>query len=484
MILGRPTAFLTDDEQKYALHGLRRTPFPQGKADPEWPDYTEINLTLFTNTQMETFLRNYLKYLMAHAPNEERREQLQEVSESDINYLVNETNLKDIIKRPVQLKMLTEILPIYKMDKLADITVNELYNMFIGYVIERESERLTRHEIKPEQRLAFARDVAFWLWSQKRETSISEQTIPESLVVPYCNPGQHPEDVKRGLVAGSILDRRPGERLFFPHRSFQEFLVAQVVHNKIVKGTLTVAELSEFLSQEMVDFLEGFMDERFLRAFSAYMPQFRGALPLYFLTKFAGESSRYEQFSSDNSWGQIIWALAVSGGADENELTKGRDSILSTTGETKTALSALFAALIASRRWRNPADQQGSRMIGEALVGLCRRAEALMRRAARERNEFSVAIIRDLIKSVSYREQIESKDFTIVGVYPILKQQLGNHCMISDWVTSDNLDYKEAQLPSYISLWTKAIGEKAPREYFDDVLARIDQHLRRTRSTR
>jgi hypothetical protein len=40
-------------------------------------------------------------------------------------------------------------------------------------------------------------------------------------------PDAHPLDIKRDLLSGGFLDRKPPSIFYFPHRSFQEYLVAE-----------------------------------------------------------------------------------------------------------------------------------------------------------------------------------------------------------------------------------------------------------------
>ena len=60
ILLGRPTAFLTEDEHQYALHGKRRIGDQMVKVEG-WPDFTEFHLASFTKSQIETFIKNYLR---------------------------------------------------------------------------------------------------------------------------------------------------------------------------------------------------------------------------------------------------------------------------------------------------------------------------------------------------------------------------------------------------------------------------------------
>ncbi|MFK5057903.1 hypothetical protein ACI4AF_28710, partial [Klebsiella pneumoniae] len=65
--------------------------------------------------------------------------------------------------------------------------------------------------------------------------SVDEGDIPDEIVRPFMPASDADLDaVRRDLVSACFLDRKGNKTLFFPHRSFQEFLVASyVVTNKI-----------------------------------------------------------------------------------------------------------------------------------------------------------------------------------------------------------------------------------------------------------
>ena len=59
VLLGRPSAFLSSEEQDEALHGVTRT-LGLGRRIPGWPDYDELTLRPFTRQQTKAFIRNYI----------------------------------------------------------------------------------------------------------------------------------------------------------------------------------------------------------------------------------------------------------------------------------------------------------------------------------------------------------------------------------------------------------------------------------------
>jgi hypothetical protein len=450
VILGRPTAFLTDAEYNYALHGLKTAGSYEVK-DPDWPDYREINIAPFTKYQIATFLPKYIEYLIDITELEVQKERLRAFINFDIQALLNGT-IGDIARRPVQLKMITEILPDFH-GKLSDLTVHGLYDYFIDYVIERESFKLVRRRYKTTQRRAFTRDIAFWLWNS-RERSVLEEAIPSDLVEPYRATGEDNESVTRELVSASLLDRRLGGRLFFPHRSFQEFLVAEAIKQRVVQKSLLVGDIPSALTPQVAEFLDGFVDKHFLSAVSQQLDSYRGALSFSFLKLLSHPSFYEEFFSGDSPWALLISAIAIRGQADsEHQLTLRVAEVLKTTRDTKLAMSALFATLVASGKWSNSMLKEPSSMIISALKGLCRNVEAqrpVGKKKTKVKVDFLGNMLVNVIRSLNFSGGKNEAVINITGVYKYVRQELQGFCYISDWDSGTNLQFSDAGLPERI----------------------------------
>jgi len=482
IILGRPTAFLTDAEYNYALHGIRKTASYEVR-DPEWPDYREISIAPFTKGQMEVFLPEYLQYLIDNTEIEAQKERLRNFIGYDVQHLLD-ARIGDIARRPVQLKMITEILPDFH-GKLAELTVHSLYDYFIDYVIERESLKQARRRYKTPQRRAFMRDIAFWLWSI-RERSVSEEAIPGAIVEPYRRRGEDHESVTRDLVSASLLDRRVGGRLFFPHRSFQEFLVAEAIREGVVQKTLAISDIPVVLTQEVSEFLEGFLDKggvdrTFFAAIASQLNIFRGPLPLRLLKLLCRHSFHRDVIASDSPWALLLTALAVSFEIEtEQYFSSNVREVLKTTRDTTTAMLTLFAALVASRKWRNSLQKQPSRMIGEVLEGFCRIVEAERPRKKKKSKvyaHYSASTLVAVIDKLSYSRGKSEDTIVLTGVYPYVHRTLQQYCYVSDWVTGTTLQYLDAGLPDRISEWRSGV-----RGEFQKFLAAFDQERAALRS--
>ncbi|MGW2720010.1 trypsin-like peptidase domain-containing protein [Streptomyces sp. NPDC001492] len=249
MLLGRPTAFENDEEQAEALHG--QIPGRLSKShEPASADYFEVELAPLETPQIAQFLERYLCYVESinGRPFDTER----------IWQQVQSPELRDICRRPVQLRMLADILPNYTGD-IEDLNLETLYDTFVDQLI---TEVMLREESK-KHRLAFDRAVrrdflariAFWMWEQRSTGILTADQLPDELVAPYA-AGRDISVTRRDLVAASPLDRRYGERIRFAHRSFQEFLVAEETLRRVKSGAMTVAEYDALATDEVATFVK------------------------------------------------------------------------------------------------------------------------------------------------------------------------------------------------------------------------------------
>ncbi|MFD3843966.1 NACHT domain-containing protein [Streptomyces sp. NPDC058642] len=249
MLLGRPTAFENDEEQAEALHG--KIPGRLSKShEPASADYFEVELAPLETPQIAQFLERYLRYVESINGRPFDIERIWQQIQSP--------ELRDICRRPVQLRMLADILPDYRGD-IEDLNLETLYDTFVNQLI---NEVMLREENK-KHRLAFNRTVrrdflariAFWMWEQRSTGILTADQLPDELVAQYA-AGRDISVTRRDLVAASPLDRRYGERIRFAHRSFQEFLVAEETLRRVKSGAMTVAEYDGLATDEVATFVK------------------------------------------------------------------------------------------------------------------------------------------------------------------------------------------------------------------------------------
>jgi hypothetical protein len=280
LLLGRPTAFLNDEEYEYALHGRQQIGQSLTRV-ADWPDYTTHRIEPFTPSQVERFLDRYLRSAATRSSGRRvraaaRARQLDATIAQQIDR-VRDGHLQEIAKRPVQLKMLAVILPDWNgsLDRL-DTTV--LFDHFIDRIIERDAKKLTRARFTTKQRRAFATSLAWWLWNEPSKRRVTADEIPAEIIDEFRRKRENADVVRRDLVAACFLDRSHGGPLVFPHRSFQEFLVACRMLDLLTSGRGSIAQVDRLLNLEVADFLSGLAGTKELARADAALAAHRGVI--------------------------------------------------------------------------------------------------------------------------------------------------------------------------------------------------------------
>jgi hypothetical protein len=331
LLLGRPTAFMSEEEYEWALKGIRSIHGRQIK-EPGWPEYRGYHLAPFTPAQIRTFLFAYtsLRHSSAH-PHDLQRVQARVIEQLDA---VSGKKLFGIAHRPVQLRMLAEVLPTFNGD-LDDLTVCLLYDLFISRVIERESQKLSRRRFFEWHRRAFARELAWWLWAVKGQSSVSAAGIPEDILSMFARKDEDLEIVRRELVTACFLERKEGGMLYFPHRSFQEYLVAEAVVEKLGNGSTSLTVANRACTEEVGAFLDGLVGPEDVKKWDRVLAGYRGQLSgrilkawlrpemdAHFLQSIGLQTSGASRVSELAGWHSL---LLVSGYASMNfSLSAGR----------------------------------------------------------------------------------------------------------------------------------------------------------------
>jgi len=218
VLAGRPTAFMTSAEREEFLHASR-THGTQVFRVPGQPDFREISISPFADDQIVYFIEKYRNFL-ATQPTERRPQRIPERNEFFRSSVITE-----LARRPVQLRMLFDVLPAYP-DRLADLTVRELYTFFVDLLIRRESEKPARIRLTEDTRKRFMQNIAFCIW-HKGTMDMGFEDIPDACFGVTDTSLDRLESVKRDLLSGAFVEVKYPNSVFFPHRSVQEYLVAE-----------------------------------------------------------------------------------------------------------------------------------------------------------------------------------------------------------------------------------------------------------------
>lgn len=306
LLLGRPNAFLSDDEHDWILRGIRK----QGTQVLQVPGahcYTERQIAPFDNASVETFLLRYLTYLESSTAQIQGRAADFESVGKRVNEL-KAVAFGDLIKRPVHAKMIAE-LACNPSVKIRQFSSRDLYSLFVNQTIEREVHEKGRTEYGVETRRQFAASLAWWLWKRSRTASIGIEEVPDALVAPYADKDPDSIDAaRRDLVSACFLERKYGDVLYFPHRSFQEFLVSEyLLIVEIDADELEV--ISGLLNDEIVGFiLQGDYEPR-LSKWLALLDGRGGIMTDLFLFLLSHEKSIAASVSEDFPRALSSWSL-------------------------------------------------------------------------------------------------------------------------------------------------------------------------------
>ncbi|WP_299364034.1 restriction endonuclease [Winogradskyella sp.] len=259
IILGRPNAFITDAEYRLALRGERSTNLGIIK-DVNWPQYHEIEIDLLKTDQIKSFLKRYYNYLAENTTDEKSKRKYQHTLTFKTEKLGNK-KIREISSRPVQLKMLADILPETNIN-VEKLTTTSLYQEFTQQILNREIIKQSKFNIGKSERQKFTQLIATYLWENSNEYSIKNEDIPDFIFTKIYNAtGNNLNKLKRDLISGCFLSRKFGESIYFPHKSFQEYFVAEHIVDSLKPSDEFVGFdwLNKYLTDEVYYFVSELM---------------------------------------------------------------------------------------------------------------------------------------------------------------------------------------------------------------------------------
>jgi hypothetical protein len=292
LLLGRPSAFASDDEHAYILAGKRRHG-DQFTRVPDAPIYTELHLKEFFPSQALDFMT---RYAAAQGPvmAEVRGEGYDaHMLKERLDRIANDPELMTLVLRPVQAKMLADL----AMDpgvQWRSFSRYGLYAEFIERIIQREVEKPTRSAFAFDERLDFHRLLAWMLWTRAQGSGFKLVDLPPDFLGRFAREDLDIGDdsaIARDLISGSLLERKTGDSYFFPHRSFVEFLVADLLCSEEMDSTKLNA-VSSSLNDEVADFIKESGRTGIVADWANLIDQIRGTISLRLMSLIAWAQNR------------------------------------------------------------------------------------------------------------------------------------------------------------------------------------------------
>lgn len=337
LLLGRPSAFTSDDEHLEVLRGRLRVDGGATRRLRGWPEFREYELAPFSREERVEFVRRYLTHSAGSgaAGEEAVTRRIEEV-----NRLADQE--PDVFAKPVHARILVELALDHDFDLSAfadGVTRWTLYSQFFQLLARRETEKAARSPIEPRFRLEFLRRVAVWLWEHKDgATSFRASDLPKYILDDLPDgDAEILEDKRREYLAGAFLERKANDAYFFPHRSFAEFLVAE--HLALDPPASGRHEHRAALVRGGVaDFLEVAPASRRVADWCSTLDHASGDLPIDYLLFLVDRAGGYGQcaalLSEDSCWRPLLSILATSSADLESRQRILSDAILS--GELHT----------------------------------------------------------------------------------------------------------------------------------------------------
>jgi len=323
VLLGRPSAFTSDDEHLEALRGRRRTDSGTRRL-LDWPEFREFDLEPFTRAERADFVTRFLHEAEAQRLRGTGQEPDADLSRRRAEEVNRLADLEDeVFGKPVHAKILVELAldPDFDLASFAKgVTRWTLYAEFFSQLARRETKKPARSPIEAKFRLEFLRRVALWLWSSRDgTTSFRAADLPRAVYDDLpAGDADEADDKRREYLAGAFLERKANDTYFFPHRSFAEFLVAEhlALHPP---GPDKHVEYAYLVRDGVLEFLNAAPASQKIADWCRTLNGDSGHLPIEYILFLAdaseGLSGLFAKLPDKSPWAPLIGFLAT--GSDD-----------------------------------------------------------------------------------------------------------------------------------------------------------------------
>jgi NACHT domain/Restriction endonuclease len=252
IILGRDTIFANDHEFKFVVLGRQFTKYGQEVPSRTRRALRHVKLRGFSVDESKLFVERYFpERLRTITPVDKCWSDPLRIADR-IRQICEHT---DLIRRPVHAQMLCDIATDPAIS-LTAMSAYRLYDVFIHYLIDRETSKKGRFRgFGFIQRRKFSELLAWHLWQAGGASTTTYADIPNDLLWAAVGEARHEfddEGLRRELLIGCMVEKSSGG-IFFPHRSIQEFLVAEHIWTEL--NSLSERGFSEAGTAEVLEFI-------------------------------------------------------------------------------------------------------------------------------------------------------------------------------------------------------------------------------------
>lgn len=311
LLLGRPSAFLTDEEERFILRGEKRSQNQWARL-PDWPRFTEIELDSFTPDERTEFIKRYLEYRSENSELFDIPLDGAFAAQRAISVDQIASREQELFSKPVHAKILTDLAvdPNFDLEHFSkSFSKWNLYKEFIESIYDREVQKSVRRDISVQARIRFIREIAFWLWTRRGAgVSFSLEDLPsfpELDILPELEDDDEVEKFQREYLAGSILEKKDGDHFYFGHRSFAEYLVADRMLSEI-PSSATHSDYSLAFGDGVAAFVAEAGRDDEVRQWAHSLGDARGNIDLRYIQfiaeRFGGLPGLVDQLSPGSFW--------------------------------------------------------------------------------------------------------------------------------------------------------------------------------------
>ena len=283
ILLGRPNAFLSEDERAAVLHGVEKIGSERVK-NAEVADFEEIEVSLFNGEQLERFVGSCLRYVARVKASRDGQVVDEETIERRASEILD-PRYRRLLSRPVHARMMVTI-ALSTNSPLESFSRYDLYRKFFENILQREQTKFARTGVGETDRIRFMRIIAWIALVGGDSRSITTGTLRQALKMIGV---QAPSDGQlREFAIGSVLETKPPDLYYFAHRSFLEFLCTEYLLDAAVTPS-SLTQISNFANEEIFAFLsESGRAEAFARSVLEVLSNYSGPIShslLAFLAK-------------------------------------------------------------------------------------------------------------------------------------------------------------------------------------------------------